>query len=132
MLSGCGHWTQQERPSEVNAALIAFLRARGVQGNFGQRNIVCRGRRFLFSSLASARLAAVEPINLYIGSDALERQRRALADADAHRRKRVAAAAPLKLERSGACDARARHAERMAERDRPAVRIDMVGIVPQA
>ena len=24
-LSGCGHWTQQERPSEVNAALIDFL-----------------------------------------------------------------------------------------------------------
>jgi pimeloyl-ACP methyl ester carboxylesterase len=26
-LAGCGHWTQQERPAEVNAALIAFLRA---------------------------------------------------------------------------------------------------------
>jgi pimeloyl-ACP methyl ester carboxylesterase len=26
-LSGCGHWTQQERPHEVNAALIEFLRA---------------------------------------------------------------------------------------------------------
>jgi pimeloyl-ACP methyl ester carboxylesterase len=25
MLPGCGHWTQQERASEVNAALIAFL-----------------------------------------------------------------------------------------------------------
>jgi pimeloyl-ACP methyl ester carboxylesterase len=25
-LPGCGHWTQQERPAEVNAALIAFLR----------------------------------------------------------------------------------------------------------
>jgi len=24
-LPGCGHWTQQERPAEVNAALIAFL-----------------------------------------------------------------------------------------------------------
>jgi pimeloyl-ACP methyl ester carboxylesterase len=29
MLSGCGHWTQQERASEVNAALIAFLRGLG-------------------------------------------------------------------------------------------------------
>ena len=29
MLPGCGHWTQQERPSEVNAALIAFLREVG-------------------------------------------------------------------------------------------------------
>jgi pimeloyl-ACP methyl ester carboxylesterase len=26
MLPGCGHWTQQERPEEVNAALIKFLR----------------------------------------------------------------------------------------------------------
>jgi pimeloyl-ACP methyl ester carboxylesterase len=26
MLPGCGHWTQQERPIEVNAALIEFLR----------------------------------------------------------------------------------------------------------
>jgi pimeloyl-ACP methyl ester carboxylesterase len=25
VLSGCGHWTQQERPQEVNAAIIAFL-----------------------------------------------------------------------------------------------------------
>jgi pimeloyl-ACP methyl ester carboxylesterase len=27
MLPGCGHWTQQERPHEVNQALIDFLRA---------------------------------------------------------------------------------------------------------
>ena len=26
MLSGCGHWTQQERPAEVNSAMIDFLR----------------------------------------------------------------------------------------------------------
>jgi pimeloyl-ACP methyl ester carboxylesterase len=26
MLAGCGHWTQQERASEVNAAMIDFLR----------------------------------------------------------------------------------------------------------
>jgi pimeloyl-ACP methyl ester carboxylesterase len=26
MLPGCGHWTQQERASEVNTALIGFLR----------------------------------------------------------------------------------------------------------
>ena len=29
MLPGCGHWTQQERPAEVNAAMIEFLRALG-------------------------------------------------------------------------------------------------------
>ena len=27
MLPGCGHWTQQERPTDVNAALIDFLRS---------------------------------------------------------------------------------------------------------
>ena len=26
MLPSCGHWTQQERPEEVNAAMIDFLR----------------------------------------------------------------------------------------------------------
>lgn len=26
LLPGCGHWTQQERPAEVNAALIKFLK----------------------------------------------------------------------------------------------------------
>ena len=26
ILPGCGHWTQQERPAEVNAAIIEFLR----------------------------------------------------------------------------------------------------------
>jgi pimeloyl-ACP methyl ester carboxylesterase len=26
MLPGCGHWTQQERPDEVNAAMIDFLK----------------------------------------------------------------------------------------------------------
>ena len=26
MLPGCGHWTQQERPTEVNMAMIDFLR----------------------------------------------------------------------------------------------------------
>ena len=27
MLAGCGHWTQQERPNEVNAAIIDFVRS---------------------------------------------------------------------------------------------------------
>ena len=26
MLPGCGHWTQQERPNEVSAALVDFIR----------------------------------------------------------------------------------------------------------
>ena len=29
ILPGCGHWTQQERPAEVNAAMIGFLRGLG-------------------------------------------------------------------------------------------------------
>ncbi len=29
ILPGCGHWTQQERPAEVNEALLEFLRALG-------------------------------------------------------------------------------------------------------
>jgi len=27
MLPGCGHWTQQERPAEVNSAMVAFLKS---------------------------------------------------------------------------------------------------------
>ena len=26
LLEGCGHWTQQERPDEVSARLVAFCR----------------------------------------------------------------------------------------------------------
>jgi pimeloyl-ACP methyl ester carboxylesterase len=29
MLPGCGHWTQQERPAEVNSALVEFVRGLG-------------------------------------------------------------------------------------------------------
>ena len=29
VLPGCGHWTQQERAAEVNAAMIGFLRGAG-------------------------------------------------------------------------------------------------------
>ena len=27
ILPGCGHWTQQERPAEVNARLIPWLKS---------------------------------------------------------------------------------------------------------
>jgi pimeloyl-ACP methyl ester carboxylesterase len=27
IIEGAGHWVQQERPAEVNAALIAFLKS---------------------------------------------------------------------------------------------------------
>jgi len=26
ILPGCGHWTQQERPDEVNVAMLEFLK----------------------------------------------------------------------------------------------------------
>lgn len=29
ILEGCGHWTQQERPDEVNEALLDFLGSLG-------------------------------------------------------------------------------------------------------
>ena len=29
MLDGCGHWTQQERPNEVNTAMLEFLSSLG-------------------------------------------------------------------------------------------------------
>lgn len=32
VVPGCGHWTQQERPDEVNAAMITFLRALAARG----------------------------------------------------------------------------------------------------
>jgi pimeloyl-ACP methyl ester carboxylesterase len=31
MLPGCGHWTQQERPSEVNAAILEFMQTLGAE-----------------------------------------------------------------------------------------------------
>ena len=33
ILAGCGHWTQQERPAEVNAALVDFLDGLGHDGH---------------------------------------------------------------------------------------------------
>src|SRR5438105_7751601 len=48
----------------------------------------------------------------------------ALADADAHRHQRVAAAGALQLAGRGQCDARAGGAERVADCDRAAIHID--------
>jgi pimeloyl-ACP methyl ester carboxylesterase len=31
MLDGAGHWIQQERPAEVNAAVLEFLRSDAVR-----------------------------------------------------------------------------------------------------
>src|SRR5712672_2378370 len=64
--------------------------------------------------------------------DPLQRQRNPLPHPDTHGGERTLATALLErmLRRQGV--ARARHAERMAERDRAAVRIDVLGIVGEA
>ena len=62
----------------------------------------------------------------------LQRQRHALADADAHGGQRALAAALFQAVHRGQREARAGHAERMAERDGAAVRIDVLGIVGDA
>src|SRR5690242_609619 len=62
-------------------------------------------------------------------SDALEHERDALPDADAHRAQRVAAARALQVVERGGRKARARRAERMAEGDRAAIRVDVGSIV---
>jgi pimeloyl-ACP methyl ester carboxylesterase len=36
IIDGAGHWIQQERPDEVNAALIGFLRGGSVEPASGQ------------------------------------------------------------------------------------------------
>ena len=59
-------------------------------------------------------------------------ERDALADADAHRGKRALAAELREVMRGGERYARARHAERMAQCNRTAVRIDVFGVVGKA
>src|SRR2546430_4028933 len=59
----------------------------------------------------------------------LERERNPLADADAHGDQRALGAGQHRLVRRRDGEPRARHAERMAERDRAAVRVDVPGIV---
>src|SRR6516162_182707 len=69
-----------------------------------------------------SRLCAARGRQYY--SDPLEHRGDALADADAHRHQRVAAAGALQLPGGGQCDARSGGAEWMADRDRAAVHVD--------
>src|SRR6478672_6680158 len=64
---------------------------------------------------------ASAPISLMLHP--FERERDALADADAHRREGALATVPMKLLRGRQRKPGPRHAERMAKRDRPAVRV---------
>jgi hypothetical protein len=56
MLPGCGHWTQQERPSEVNAAMIDFLRSLPSSAPLG---CVSRDRKSAARHHRAARLGFV-------------------------------------------------------------------------
>src|ERR1700689_3076657 len=62
----------------------------------------------------------------------LDRHRDALADADAHGGERAFSAALLHAVPCGQRQPRAAHAERMAERNRAAMRVDEIGIVLDA
>src|SRR5262249_36409003 len=65
-------------------------------------------------------------------STPLQRERDALAHADAHGGERKLAAALLQTVHRGQGKARPRHAERVPERDRAAVRIDVLGVIGNA
>src|SRR4029079_2728136 len=69
-------------------------------------------------------IAAIFASQIAVLLDAFDDPRYPLADADAHRDERVTAAAALQLPGRGQRDARTRGAERMADRDRAAVRVD--------
>src|SRR3984957_8123948 len=62
----------------------------------------------------------------------LDRHRDALADAEAHGGERAFSAALLHAVHRGQRQPRAAHAERMAERNRAAMRVDEIGIILDA
>src|SRR3954447_5560065 len=78
------------------------------------------------SQVLLAMTAAVYLVQL------LDRHCDALADADAHGGERAFAAALFHAVDRGHRQPRAAHAERMPERDRAAMRIDEIGVVPDA
>src|SRR5262249_29094284 len=83
-----------------------------------------------FAHHAEPRLRAVaHPPRL--SRHPLQRQRHALPDADAHGDERALGTGEHRLMRGRDGKPRARHPEWMAERDRAAVRIDLLGIVRQ-
>src|SRR5690606_1120130 len=75
---------------------------------------------------------AISFTQTFRGSDALERHRNALADANAHRCQRELCAALAQLKRRRACNARTRHAKRMAERDCAAIRVHVLRVLGNA
>src|SRR5687767_15184121 len=71
-------------------------------------------------------------IFMALASDALDRERDALAHADAHRAQRIAPAGARELVGGGGDEARPGGAQRVAERDRAAVGIHVRRIVGEA
>jgi len=50
LLPGCGHWTQQERPDEVNAALVGCMRIREYEQANRLRFVIARTSWSVFSA----------------------------------------------------------------------------------
>src|ERR1700761_8762471 len=92
-----------------------------------QRRLEPRGPA---GGLTPLRRAFRAPVRVRVESSIqlLDRDRDALADADAHGGDRALAAALLHAMDSRHGEPRAAHAERMAERNRTAMRVDEIGI----
>src|SRR5438034_848690 len=90
--------------------------------------------------MISSKNGAAAPIAACVGSTAiasdpshaLEGDRDALADADAHGGQRPALTGELELEGGGADEAGAAHSERVAERDGAAIGIDVRRLLGEA
>src|SRR4051794_3757736 len=90
------------------------------------------GTRSSTAMIADSSIAVVVAPPMARMLHPFERERDSLADADAHRRQAELAAAALKLLGGGQSEARARHAERMAERDRAAIGVHLGRVVGEA
>src|SRR3954453_13750327 len=101
---------------------------RSVIVSTGISGSVTVSRTAMMAALSSSFTAASMEGNLH----PFEREGDSLADADAHGRQRELTAVPLQLLGGGEREAGTRHAERMAERDRAAVGVHLLGIVREA
>src|SRR5450830_202009 len=110
-----GTWGKPPLQSCASAALYCRLLAAG---------------SWVFTSRSLRRHQSLQIANTF--SDALDDDRNALADADAHGAQGITAAAALQLIHRGGNQACAAHAERMAECNRAAIRIDARIVVGDA
>src|SRR5581483_2910853 len=99
--------------------MLSFVIARSVS----DEAIQCRSGVDCFASLAMTFSTSIQ---------LLDRHRDALADTDAHRRKRPLSAALLHSMHRGDHQPRAAHAERVTESNGAAMRVDEIGVVLDA